>query len=361
MLLVELVRLVIVLAFTAAGYQLGGEWATDLAISSNPETRLLLFAVVGAGLGYVAGGMVGRSILSAVGAVEKKVERISGAEILTGSIGALFGAAVAALGSWPVLTFVKIDYLAYSFVALLFLFFCYAGYRISVKKRFEVLQMMGLTQNQTFIPTPPQETSVGARVLDSSTIIDGRVIDVATAGFISGHVICPRFVLAEIQSIADSGDPARRARGRRGLEVLDALQGMSRLKLEVSDDDVPEFKDVDAKLVAFAKRIGGVLVTTDYNLHRIAELQGVSVLNINALAASLKSVVLPGEHVVIAIVKEGTQKGQGVGYLEDGTMVVVESASSRIGQEVAVNVTSVLQTPAGRMLFATPADQTQVS
>ena len=360
MLLVELVRLVIVLAFTAAGYQLGGQGESQIEVISSPQTRLLVFTVVGAGLGYVVGGMVGRSILSAVGAVEKKVEPISGAEMLTGTLGGLLGAAVAALVSWPVLTFVKIDYLAYSLVALIFLFFCFAGYRVAVKKRFEVLQMMGLSQNQTFLSSP-EEHSVGGRVLDSSAIIDGRIIDVAKAGFISGHVICPRFVLSEIQSIADSGDPARRARGRRGLEVLDSLQGMSTLKLEVSDDDVPDFTDVDAKLVAFAKRIGGVLVTTDYNLHRIAELQGVPVLNINALAASLKSVVLPGESLVIVIVKEGTQKGQGVGYLEDGTMVVVESASARIGQEVSVNVTSVLQTPAGRMLFAVPADQTQVS
>lgn len=358
MLLVELIRLVIVLAFTAAGYQLAEERGDWLEIGSNPETRILVFAVVGAGLGYVIGGMVGRSLLSAAGAVERKVEPVSGAELVVGSIGFLIGAAAAALASWPMLTFVPIDYLAYSIVAVVFLFFCYSGYRIAARKRFDVLHMMGLSQTRNFLETP--ERVAGLKVLDSSAIIDGRIIDVANAGFVSGHVVCPRFVLAEIQSIADSGDAARRARGRRGLEVLDVLQGVSRLQLEVSDDDVPEFRDVDAKLVALAKKINGVLVTTDFNLHRVAELQGVPVLNINTLAASLQAVVLPGEEVSIEIVKEGTQKDQGVGYLEDGTMVVVESANRRIGEVVAVNVTSVLQTPAGKMLFAVPADQTQV-
>ena len=358
MLLVELIRLVIVLAFTAGGYQLAGERSGWLEIGSSPETRILVFAVVGAGLGYVIGGMVGRSLLSAVGAVERKVERVSGAELVVGSIGFLLGAGAAALVSWPVLIFVPVDYLAYSIVAVIFLFFCYAGFRIATGKRFDVLNMMGLSQTRNFLETP--ELGGGLRVLDSSAIIDGRIIDVANAGFVSGHVICPRFVLAEIQSIADSGDPARRARGRRGLEVLDALQGISRLQLEVSDDDVPEFRDVDAKLVALAKKINGVLVTTDFNLHRVAELQGVPVLNINTLAASLQAVVLPGEEVSIEIVKEGKQKDQGVGYLEDGTMVVVESASRRLGEVIQVSVTSVLQTPAGKMLFAVPADQTQV-
>jgi uncharacterized protein YacL len=352
MILVELVRLVIVLALTAAGYQAGQHYPSIFAaISKTPETALLLSTIVGAGLGYVLGGAVGRFAFSAVGAVERQVDRISGAELVSGALGLLGGALAALLVSWPVLIFVPFRIVSYAAVALIFLLFSYAGYRVSARKRVDVLAMMGLSQSRNF-STQLRQTAAGPRVLDTSAIIDGRVVDVARAGFLSGRVICPKFVLEEIQSIADSPDPTRRARGRRALEVLDSLQGDPRLQLEVPDEVIPDVHDVDAKLVALAKRLSGVLVTTDYNLHKVAELQGVPVLNLNNLADALKPAVIAGEEVQLQILKEGTQNGQGVGYLDDGTMVVVEGAAAMVGREISAVVTSVLQTPSGRMIFS---------
>lgn len=357
MVLVELIRLVIVLALTAAGYQMGklapGRFQPG---TIAPETSPLLFSVFGAGLGYVVGGMVGRSLLSGIGAVERRAERISGGAIVSGSLGFLAGALASVFPAWIILTLVPIEWLSYPSVVLTFIVLTYAGSRVAARKRFDLLGMMGLSQPRSFRGAAAEATA-GAKVLDTSAIIDGRIIEVARSGFLTGHVVCPRFVLEEIQSIADSSDATRRSRGRRGLETLDVLQGDPRVRLEVTDDELPGIAEVDAKLVALARRIGGVLVTTDFNLHRVAELQGVPVLNINTLAASLRPVVLPGEEVFVRIIREGSQKGQGVGYLDDGTMVVVEEAGSLVGREVQATVTSVLQTAAGRMLFSTPVDR----
>lgn len=361
MVLVELVRLVIVLALTAAGYQIGErlpQWLEPAAGAPGPA--ILISSVVGAGLGYVLGGVLGRGLLTAIGAVERSVERVSGAELVTGAIGFFSGAVAAAFLSWPILAFISNPAIAYPVVALLFIVLGATGYRIAARKRFDMLGMMGLAQSRTF-RAPVEHTIFGPKVLDTSAIIDGRVVDVARAGFFAGHVICPRFVLAELQAIADSPDPTRGARGRRGLEVLDLLQGESRIQLEVADDAVPEAADVDSKLVAYTKRMQGVLVTNDFNLHKTAELQGVPVLNMNNLAAALKPVVLPGEPVSVRIIRGGSQAGQGIGYLDDGTMVVVEGARAMQGREVEAVVTSVLQTSAGRMIFSKPAEPAPAS
>lgn len=352
MILVELIRLVIVLTLTAAGYQLGERLPSWFEpAGQRPATAVLIASVIGAGVGYVAGGALGRTILSLIGAVERRVERVSGAEIVTGALGLFSGFVAAGFASWPVMALVHSPLISYPLVAVLFIVGGYAGLRVATRKRFDVLAMMGLSQSRSF-RAPVQTTLHGPRVLDTSVIIDGRIVDVARAGFFAGHVICPRFVLAELQAIADSADPTRRARGRRGLEILDTLQGEPLIRLEVADDDVREVPDVDSKLVVYTKRVGGVLVTTDFNLHKTAELQGVPVLNVNSLAAALRPVVLPGEGISVRIIREGNQAGQGIGYLDDGTMVVVEGARQMIGREVAAVVTSVLQTSAGRMVFS---------
>jgi uncharacterized protein YacL len=191
-------------------------------------------------------------------------------------------------------------------------------------------------------------------VLDTSVIIDGRIADICDTRFIDTRVIVPRFVLQELQSVADSSDKLKRNRGRRGLDMLKRMQTNSKIELQLHDANLPELRDVhkvDERLVMLAKSLGARVVTNDYNLNKIAQLQGVEVINLNELANSLKSVALPGEAMQVKIVKAGDQIGQGVGYLEDGTMVVVEQGRSSIGQEVAITVTSVLQTPAGRMIF----------
>lgn len=191
-------------------------------------------------------------------------------------------------------------------------------------------------------------------LLDTSVIIDGRVADIAAAGFLRGEITVPRFVLHELQHVADSSDAQRRIRGRRGLEVLKRLQQEQGDRIKIVDDDAPETQQVDEKLIVLAKRWRVPIVTNDYNLNKVASLQGVSVLNINELANAVKTMLLPGESLTIQIIQEGKEQGQGVGYLEDGTMVVVEEGRSMINRTVAVTVTKVLQTAAGRMIFAKP-------
>ena len=190
-------------------------------------------------------------------------------------------------------------------------------------------------------------------ILDTSVVIDGRIADVVETGVFDGQMIMPKFVISELQGVADSSERLRRARGRRGLDVLNRLRSNPNIEFVIYDRELPEFANlsVDLKLVALAKHLQGKLITNDYNLNKVARLQGVPVINLNDLANSLKPVFLPGEHIEVRIVKAGEEPGQGVGYLEDGTMVVVESGRDRINQNIPVAVTSVLQTSAGRMVF----------
>jgi uncharacterized protein YacL len=190
-------------------------------------------------------------------------------------------------------------------------------------------------------------------ILDTSVVIDGRIADVVETGVFDGQLIMPKFVISELQAVADSSDRLRRGRGRRGLDILNRLRGNKNIELIIHEHDLPEFAglSVDLKLVALAKHLQGKLITNDYNLNKVAKLQGVAVINLNDLANSLKPVFLPGERIEVRIVKVGEEPGQGIGYLEDGTMVVVESGRERLNQIVPIAVTSVLQTSAGRMVF----------
>ena len=198
-------------------------------------------------------------------------------------------------------------------------------------------------------------------LLDTSAIIDGRIADISQTGFISGALVVPRFVLNELQHIADSADTMRRNRGRRGLEMLNRLQKDATVPIEITDADVEGIVEVDSKLVKLAQTLHCPIITNDFNLNRVAELQGVKVLNINELANAVKPVLLPGEDIVIKIIQDGKELGQGVGYLDDGTMIVVEGGRQYMGSTVEVSVTRVLQTVAGRMIFAHPKQQGGVS
>ncbi len=190
------------------------------------------------------------------------------------------------------------------------------------------------------------------RILDTSVIIDGRIADIADTGFLEGNLMVPRFVLDELQYIADSSDSLKRARGRRGLDILNRMQRSSGIYIDVVDHDFPKIKGVDAKLVALAKKTNGKIITNDFNLNKVAELQGIKILNVNELANALKPVVLPGELMTVKIIKDGKEPGQGVGYLDDGTMIIVDNAQKYQGMSVEALVTSVLQTTAGRMIFS---------
>jgi len=197
----------------------------------------------------------------------------------------------------------------------------------------------------------PDESLASIKILDTSVIIDGRIADVFDTGFLEGTLVIPRFVLRELQRIADSEDALKRNRGRRGLDILNKMQQSKAVKIQIQDVDYPEIKEVDAKLVQMGKAVNGKVITNDFNLNKIAQLQGVKVLNINELSNVLKPVVLPGEEMSVFIVKEGKDPNQGVAYLDDGTMVVVDNGRHHQGKTITVVVTSVLQTPAGRMIF----------
>jgi uncharacterized protein YacL len=189
------------------------------------------------------------------------------------------------------------------------------------------------------------------KILDTSVIIDGRIADIAETGFLDGTVVTPQFVLRELQLVADSADPLKRNRGRRGLDILQRLQKVPSLQIQIVEDDFPTVREVDLKLIELAKVYEGKIITNDFNLNKVAQLQGVAVLNINELANALKPIVLPGEIMRVFILKEGKEYNQGVAYLDDGTMVVVDNARKMIGKTIDVSVTSVLQTTAGKMIF----------
>jgi len=217
-----------------------------------------------------------------------------------------------------------------------------------------VIALRASDQFNFLIPTTKTGGNGGQEnvVVDTSVIIDGRVADIAETGFLEGHMIIPRFVLKELQLIADSSDPLKRARGRRGLDILNRIQKDPKISVKIQETDFPDIQGVDAKLVKMAKLTGAKIFTNDYNLNKLAEFQQVEVLNINDLANALKPVILPGETMNIRIVREGKEPGQGVAYLDDGTMVVVNNGRNKIGQKLDVAVSSVLQTSAGRMIFA---------
>ncbi len=203
----------------------------------------------------------------------------------------------------------------------------------------------------------PSEPKQEASLLDTNVLIDGRIADIAESGFISGDIILPQFVLQEIQYIADSPDALRRMRGRRGMEIVKRLQKITNLRVIISEEDLPALKEVDSKIIALARKKGLKIITNDYNLQKVAQLQGIRALNLNELANALKTLVLPGENLSLFVIKEGKEPNQGVAYLEDGTMVVVENGRGSLGKSIRAEVTSVLQTTGGRMIFARIADE----
>jgi len=275
--------------------------------------------------------------------VEKLFRTVRVGKIIGGIVGLAVGLIFANLILFPLRMIVS-DLSMASF--LLTALFGYGGLLIGLK-RGETLTIPGL-----FRIMRGQGADDHVKILDTSVIIDGRIADVCEAGFLDGVFLLPQFILQELQHVADSPDPLKRARGRRGLDVLHRIQKMAHITVRITDEDFPKIKEVDAKLVALGRVHDAKVVTNDFNLNKVAELQGVSVLNINELANALKPVVLPGETLKVFVIKEGKEYNQGVAYLDDGTMVVVENGRKLIGKNVEVTVTSVLQTTAGRMIFS---------
>jgi uncharacterized protein YacL len=300
---------------------------------------------VGFQLGYVQGALIGIIVGLLIILLEVAMRKVSVSGLSSAVFGLILGLIIAKLvGDAFSVTPLAADILP-TVRVILTLLFCYLGM---------VLALRGKDEFSIIIPyvrLRRQNQAGEVIVLDTSVIIDGRIVDICRTKFISGKVIIPKFVLRELQQIADSTDAIKRQRGRRGLEILHAIQKESGLDIVIHEQDFPETTEVDAKLVKLAKLLEAKILTVDFNLNRVASIQGVTVLNINELANALKSVVFPGEEMKIKLIKEGKEHNQAVGYLDDGTMVVVEDARKLLGQEVKVSVTSVLQTQAGKMIF----------
>jgi len=334
--LVEAVRLIFVVLFAAAGFIV----ATRMG-STTPQ-RTLVGVVLGTSIGFVLGGVLGRQTVSAVSTVEQQIRRVPAAEVVAGAAGLICGLAVAALASVPIFRLPPLA--AWSSAVFVYLTLGYAGYRIGRVKHAELFDLIGLRPRAFGVA--PGEVSV----IDTSALIDGRVVDLVETGFLTGDLLIHSAVLRELQAIADSSDAKRRGRGRRGLDAVAELQRSKTVDVHLVDEH--GIFDVDAALVRLARDRGASLITADHNLAKVAEALSVPVPSLNRLAAAFRTPVGVGDQLTIELVKTGREHGQAVGYLEDGTMVVVERAEDQIGAKVPVEVRNVIQTTTGRMVFA---------
>jgi len=335
---VEIVRLLIVLMFTAGSYTFTVQYE-----------GALLGTTIGAAIGYVCGGIFGRFLREMLGVVEAQTTHLSAGEILAGSAGALvmglLGALVgaSAIGMLP-------DPWGWAVFGLVIWMGVHAGFRIALNKSREMLAIVGLSDKASGdLADGPTRDSV---LIDTSVLLDGRLLRLAQTGFLHRNLLVPCFVLDELQSLADSRNPKVRRKGRIGLESLDAIRRDTRLCVQVSEEEIPEIEAVDAKLVALATRLSVSLLTNDEPLSRVAEIRGVHCMSLDRLARSLGAVRTPGEVVSLTILKEGQEEGEGIGFLQDGSMVVVSDAAKQVGQELEVRITGSTTTPHGRIFFA---------
>ena len=313
--------------------------------SSYAYTVFGIIVFLAFAVGWMVGGIAGKGLARGFKRVERAAQARSAGELTVGAIGLLVGLLVSALlylpvhalpyiGNWVLLPMVLVLSYLFAFTA--------------AKKHRGILRLVGVHSLGDGDPDLENGSNVSTLV-DTSAIIDGRIADIVRTGFLGGELVVPEFVLKELQQVADSADPLKRARGRRGLQVVQDLR--TDVQVATPDVDFPQVSDVDAKLLKLAKERNMPILTTDFNLNRLAQIQDVQVLNVNDLANALKPAVLPGERLDVLLIKEGKESNQGVGYLDDGTMVVVERARERIGETLPVQVTSVLQQPSGKIIF----------
>jgi uncharacterized protein YacL len=327
----------------------GGFWGYDLARYDPTEVYRYIF-----GLGLV-GALVGLILTPYLTtrparAIRSLLGRMAAETLFAGIVGLVVGLLTAALLAFPLSLLPEPFGNVLPFVGVII--FSYLAVSLFVTRQGDIMSLFGSLRGRAEGGSGSSWTNLNRTILlDTSVIIDGRVADIARSGFLPGTLLIPRFVLNELQYIADSPDGLRRQRGRRGMEVLSDLQKLPNVLVRISDIDVEGVREVDDKLVVLGKQLKSPVLTNDYNLNRIAELQGVTVLNINELANAVKSVVLPGEVLKLNVFQEGKEAGQGVGYMDDGTMVVVENGKNYIGEYADIHVTKVLQTAAGRMIF----------
>ena len=356
---IELIaRIVAFIIFGSVGGFFGQNLGSLLQRSLAMDPQPIIVYQIGSAIIFAIIGFIIAPWISTkpIAALRKNLSNISAQTLVFGIIGLVVGLVLSALVAYP-LSLLGSP-LGNILPVITTLVFSYLGVITFVSRQKELRNFIGIgsrRQGSGDETTDTNSTSDSRRILvDTSTIIDGRIYDIARTGFLPGRLLIPRFVLNELQYVSDSADNLRRQRGRRGMEVLSELQKDSNIPVTITDIDVEGMREVDDRLVVLARQLNCPILTNDYNLNRIAELQGVTVLNINELANAVKAILLPGETLEMAIIQEGKEYGQGVGYMEDGTMVVVEDGHGFIGKTIKITVTKVLQTAAGRMIFAKP-------
>ncbi len=348
------------IVFGIIGWEAGLLWANTTEVTLSALKYVIPLSIAGA----VIGVLIAPWITTRPAAwVIRVVREITAVQLLSATIGLIIGLVLAALLALP------LSFLPAPFKAILptigAVVFGWLGITVMVLRQNDIFSLFrrraAQPEAEAAEPSPKKRgpgsnghLGGSALLLDTSVVIDGRIADIAKTGFIRSPMLVPRFVLAELQYIADSPDPLRRNRGRRGLEMLNQMQRESPVPVQIIDADVETARQVDAKLIELAHRLSCPIVTNDYNLNRVAGLQGISILNINELSNAVKAVVLPGENMNIRVIQEGKEVGQGIGYLDDGTMVVIENGRRYMDSSIEVTVTKVLQTNAGRMIFAVP-------
>lgn len=351
---------------TLTGFLLGfglAVTARDLGLLNFIENRNFLivsYVVISALIGIIVflfspkiinlGNSIGSS-------VESELQRIPATDIILGATGLIVGLIIAYLISQPIFN-LEIPYITVPAAVVLYLLFGYLGLNVATKKREDFAGLTNLfkksASKEDIVKVEYPKSRIKPKVLDTSVIIDGRIADICRTGFMEGPLIIPEFVLEELQHIADSSDSLKRNRGRRGLDILNMIQKEIDIEVVIHEKDFEDISEVDSKLLKLGQFLNGMVVTNDYNLNKVAEFHGVEVLNINELANAVKPVVLPGEEMIVQVIKDGKESGQGIAYLDDGTMIVVDGGRKHIGETLDVMVTSVLQTAAGRMIFAKP-------
>lgn len=333
-------RLTLALLLGIAAYQVGA--AVPLREWFRSPWLYVAWAgivVVGVLLGIVLGGVGGRFLRVRMKAIDRASDGRSAAELTVGALGLVVGLVAAALAGIAVS---QLPVVSPYLLVILVLLVPYIFSRVAARRHLDILRLVGMRTRA------PAQT----RLVDTSAIIDGRLIDVLKTRFLSGAIVIPDFVLEELQRVADSADGMKRARGRRGLELVEELKATANGGFSVRSTEAGDSEPVDARLVRLAREIGASIITTDYNLNKVAQLQEIEVLNVNELANALKPAVLPGEQLGVKIIREGKEYDQGVGYLDDGTMIVVDGGRKMLGHDVRVEVTSVLQSPSGKMIFS---------
>ncbi|MBW8350587.1 PIN/TRAM domain-containing protein [Bacillus sp. IITD106] len=326
----------------------------SVALINNPY----ISAIIGAIIFYLITFWAVDFIVNGVKWLEDRIVKAPITDILFGSLGLIFGLIVAFLAGLAI-NQMEIPIINTYVPILLTLLLGYLGFQVGFKKRDELTSLFsinrgGKKRGADGAEAEKETSSKRLKILDTSVIIDGRIADICQTGFLDGIIVIPQFVLEELQHIADSSDALKRNRGRRGLDILNRIQKEIDIQVEMYEIDFDDIQEVDSKLIKLAKLTDGIVVTNDYNLNKVCEFQNVNVLNINDLANAVKPVVLPGEELNVQVIKDGKEYNQGVAYLDDGTMIVVEEGRNYIGKRIDVVVTSVLQTSAGRMIFAKP-------